>query len=114
MALWQFEETVECAPWVDGMESMLSIPISILARPSHLPLPSVRLYGTKNFKPLGTLSYHKQGCYALTFSNQLAEEDLNNNDDDLSAEERAGRRLWLASGGKDSRVCIWPLLSFSR
>ena len=80
---------------------------------SHLLLPSIRLYGTKNFKALGTLTYHKQGCSALAFSNQFTEGDLNNDDEDLSAEEKAGRRLWLASGG-DSRVCIWPLSSFSR
>lgn len=84
-----------------------------LTQPSHL-LPSIRLYGTKNFKALGTLAYHKQGCYALAFSNQFAESDPNNDDEDLSTEEKAGRRLWLASGGKDSRVCIWPLSSFSK
>lgn len=81
---------------------------------SHLPLPSIRLYGTKNFKGLGTLAYHKQGCYALAFSNQFAETDLNNDDEDLPAEEKAARQLWLASGGGDSRVCIWPLSSFSK
>ena len=83
-------------------------------QPSHLLLPSVRLYGTKNFKALGTLTYHKQGCYALAFSNQLAEGNLSTDDEDLSAEEKAERRLWLASGGKDNRVCIWPLSSFSK
>ena len=81
---------------------------------SYLLLASIRLYGTKNFKALGTLAYHKQGCCALEFSNQFAEGDLRNDDDDLSAEEKAGRRLWLASGGGDSRVCIWPLSSFSK
>jgi hypothetical protein len=81
-------------------------------QPNHLLLPSIRLYGTKIFKTLGTLSYHKQGCYALAFSNQLAERNLTDDDEGLSAEEKAGRRLWLASGGKDSRVCIWPLSSF--
>jgi ASTRA-associated protein 1 len=83
-------------------------------QPGHLLLPSIRLYGTKNFKVLGTLTYHKQGCGALAFANQLAEGDLNDDDEGLSAEEKAGRRLWLASGGKDSRVCMWPLSSFSK
>lgn len=80
----------------------------------HLFLPSIRLYGTKTFKALGTLTYHKEGCYTLAFSNQLTERDLTDDDDDLSAAQKAGRRLWLASGGKDGRVCIWPLSPFSK
>src|SRR5258706_10641194 len=55
--------------------------------PNHLLLPSIRLYGTKTFKALGTLTYHKEGCHTLEFSNQLAERDLTDDDDDLSAEE---------------------------
>lgn len=90
-------------------------PYIYLPRPNHLLLPSIRLYGTKTFKALGTLTYHKEGIHALAFSNQLTERDLTDDDDeDLSAEEKAGRRFWLASGGKDSRVCIWPLSSFSK
>lgn len=85
-----------------------------LTQPTHLLFHSIRLYGAKHFKVLGTLTYHKQGCHALAFSNQLAEGVLNKDDEDLSAEEKARRCLWLASGGKDSRVCIWPLSSFSK
>jgi hypothetical protein len=97
-------------PWVDGMESMSTL--CLFSRRHHLLFPSIRLYGTKTFKALGTLTYHKDGCHTLAFSNQLDERDLTDDDDGLSAEEKAGRCLWLASGGKDGRVCIWPLSLF--
>jgi len=100
------------APWVDGMESMFTL--CLLYPAHHLLFPSIRLYGTKTFKALGTLTYHKEGCYTLAFSNQLDKRDLTEDDDDLSAEEKAGRRLWLASGGKDGRVCVWPLSLFRK
>lgn len=79
-----------------------------------LLLPRIRLYGAKTFKALGTLTYHKEGCHTLAFSNQLAEKDLTDDDEYLSAEEKAGRRFWLASGGKDGQVCIWRLSTFSK
>jgi hypothetical protein len=35
-------------------------------------------------------------------------------EDDVTPEERAERARWLVSGGKDSRVAIWPLKSFEK
>jgi hypothetical protein len=74
---------------------------------------SIRLYSTKKFKSLGTLEYHKNGCYAVAFAQPITPEDARG-DDDYEPEELISRGFWLASGGKDSRVCIWPLTSFEK
>jgi ASTRA-associated protein 1 len=78
-----------------------------------LKLHSIRLYSTKKFKALGTLEYHKSGCFALAFARPLAPEEAQE-DEDYELEELIARGQWLVSGGKDSRVCIWPLISFSK
>jgi hypothetical protein len=33
-------------------------------------------------------------------------------DDDMDEEEKVIRARWLASGGKDGRIAIWPLMAF--
>jgi hypothetical protein len=79
----------------------------------------VRLYSTKSLKPLGLLEYHKGSCQALAFAHsvpELAREEGDDgeldSEDELGADERAARGRWLASGGKDARVAVWPLMSF--
>ncbi|KAG8756237.1 ASTRA complex subunit [Serendipita sp. 396] len=73
----------------------------------------VQLYSTKSFKSLGTLTYHKDGCYALAFAQVIRPEDVQG-DDDMDPDEIVSRGWWLGSGGKDTRICIWPLKSFER
>ncbi|KAG8790405.1 ASTRA complex subunit [Serendipita sp. 399] len=73
----------------------------------------IQLYSAKTFKSLGTLAYHKDGCYALAFAHTVPPENAQD-DDDMDVDELVTRGWWLASGGKDSRVCVWPLKSFER
>ena len=82
----------------------------------------VRLYSTKSFKLLGTLVYHKENCHALAFASTYmgrttdpsdgwgADED----EDDMTDEEKRQRGRWLIAAGKDNRVSIWGLMSFEK
>ncbi|PCH42454.1 WD-40 repeat-containing protein [Wolfiporia cocos MD-104 SS10] len=81
----------------------------------------IRLYSTKTLKTLGTLDYHKKSCQTLAFarsdpsvSNEMTGtiDDVGDSDDDFGEEERRERSRWLAAGGQDNRVSIWPLISF--
>ncbi|KAF9061925.1 WD-40 repeat-containing protein [Rhodocollybia butyracea] len=74
----------------------------------------IRLYSTKNFKPLGSLRYHKEGCQALSFATSFHAGSSQDLDDDLDNEEKLKRGRWLVSGGKDKRVAIWELISFEK
>ncbi|KAL5526418.1 ASA1_1 [Sanghuangporus sanghuang] len=85
----------------------------------------IRLFSTKTFKPLGTLSYHTKSCQALAFAHSSAVSsvpDTNvshatedaNNDDDVTREEKEARTRWLASGSQDHRIAVWQLISFSK
>jgi WD40 repeat protein len=78
--------------------------------------PRIRLYSTKNLKPLGTLRYHKTGCQAVEFARSVdatpnADED---EEDEMTTEEREARGRWLAAGAKDHRVSLWSLISFGK
>ncbi|PVG04431.1 WD40 repeat-like protein [Serendipita vermifera] len=73
----------------------------------------IRLYSTKKWKALGTLNYHKEGCYGLCFASEIPFE-APQDDEEFDVDDFTSRSLWLASGGKDARVCIWPLKSFER
>ncbi|KAJ7274518.1 WD40-repeat-containing domain protein [Mycena haematopus] len=78
----------------------------------------IRLYSTKNLKPLGTLRYHKSGCQAVEFARSVdadartAEE--NGEDEEMTEEELETRGRWLAAGAKDRRVSLWALISFEK
>lgn len=74
---------------------------------------SIRLYSTKKLKSLGTLEYHKSGCFALAFAYPVALGQVQG-DEEFEPDELVARGFWLASGGKDSRMCIWPLNSFEK
>lgn len=73
----------------------------------------VRLYSTKKVKSLGTLTYHKDGCFAVCFARPVISSEVED-EEELEVAEIVSRGLWLASGGKDSRICIWPLISFEK
>lgn len=79
----------------------------------------VRLFSTKNLRPLGTLEYHKKSCQSVTFARSIdgdAVEDSQDEDaeDEMSAEEKIARSRWLIVGSQDNRVSIWPLISFEK
>ena len=89
------------------------------------------MYSTKTLKPLGTLNYHKDGCQAVIFARSLhhialsadvlvdvAEEPTSvasggSDEDEMDEEEKMARTRWLVGGGKDHRVSIWTLMSFT-
>lgn len=113
MARFIFVLTIVYLQWVDGMASAHRFVLLNGCRCSHCY--RIRLYSVKSFKLLGTLDYHKNGCYALSFSNlnpDLKQKPGQGEDED--EDEIEGRNLWLASGGKDSRLCIWQLMSFTK
>lgn len=84
----------------------------------------VRLYSTKSLKPLGTLVYHKENCHALAFAStyrgRTTDRDFRNvldgdeDDDDMTDEEKRQRGRWLIAAGQDNRVSIWGLMSFEK
>ena len=84
--------------------------------------PRIRLYSTRTLKPLGTLKYHKTGCQAVEFARSIESVGTAGNyytgeDEDqyeMSEEEKAERVRWLVGGGKDSRVTMWQLTSFEK
>ena len=100
---------------------------SLKMRRTYVPLHAtrIRLYSTKTFKPLGTLSYHKKNCQCLAFARSQprpllmtpsspdggVEED---DEDEMTEEEKSERTRWLVSGGQDSRVAIWSLMNFGK
>ena len=76
----------------------------------------MRLYSTKSFKSLGTLAYHKDNCHALAFASTFRDKECggNEDEDDMTDEEKRQRGRWLIVAGKDNRVSIWSLLSFEK
>ncbi|EKM78695.1 hypothetical protein AGABI1DRAFT_100733 [Agaricus bisporus var. burnettii JB137-S8] len=81
---------------------------------------NIRLYSTRTMKPLGTLKYHKSSCQTIEFARFLgvsqpaAEPEDDTSSDEWTQEEKTERDRWLTAGGKDCRVSIWSLISFSR
>ena len=90
-----------------------------LTPPAHPQINRVRLYSTKTLKALGTLEYHKKSCQTVAFARyeherpgpMEVEEDA---EEEMSEEERADRRRWLAVGSQDNRVSLWSLISFGK
>ncbi|TFK49603.1 WD-40 repeat-containing protein [Heliocybe sulcata] len=76
----------------------------------------IRLYSVKTLKPLGALTLHKGACQALAFAHTTSSDAIPEEGDgeDITEEEKATRSRWLVSGGRDSRVAVWPLMSFTR
>ncbi|KAI0787825.1 WD-40 repeat-containing protein [Fomes fomentarius] len=84
----------------------------------------IRLYSTKTFKPLGTLSYHKKNCQCVAFARSqpglsrcataVSDQEGGDDEDDMTEVEKVERSRWLVSGGQDSRVAIWSLIDFGR
>ncbi|EJD06963.1 WD40 repeat-like protein [Fomitiporia mediterranea MF3/22] len=76
----------------------------------------IRLFSTKSFKSLGTLSFHTKSCQAVAFahSNPQQSSETSEEDDELTEEERESRSRWLAVGSQDRRLTIWELISFRK
>ncbi|RPD61185.1 WD-40 repeat-containing protein [Lentinus tigrinus ALCF2SS1-7] len=82
----------------------------------------IRLYSTKSFKPLGTLSYHKKSCQAVAVARSQPQllpctsegGGEGDEEDEMSEVEKEERARWLVSGGQDNRVAIWSLIEFGK
>ena len=104
-----------------GMESTL-FPLDVATFESSM-YHSIRLYSTKSFKSLGTLSFHRKNVDRLVFARPFVPEE-NENEDDSEDEDEDGYMLttagkekrgrWLVSGDADGKVAIWELLDFSK
>lgn len=86
------------------------------------------MFSVATFKPLGTLSYHRDTVHALAFANppvpveddgesvaetlELGAED-SVEDDEGELDEVPPTERWMASGGKDRRVALWGLMEFA-
>ncbi|KIJ51473.1 hypothetical protein M422DRAFT_74312 [Sphaerobolus stellatus SS14] len=73
----------------------------------------IRLYSSRTFKSLGTLSYHKDGCYAAAFARY--KDNAASAFDGGEEEEAIGStsRLFVSSG-KDTRIALWELKDFEK
>jgi hypothetical protein len=67
-------------------------------------------------KSLGTLEYHKVGCQVVEFARSIDMEthDEDDSEDEMNEDEKAARTRWLVGGGKDSRISVWSLMSFTK
>ncbi|WVF68720.1 hypothetical protein IAT40_003492 [Kwoniella sp. CBS 6097] len=101
----------------------------------------IRLFSTETFKPLGTLSSHRETVHVIAFANpplptitvqdehedaesliaeeeastlDIADDDESDDEDDDDDEGKGGvrRESWFASGGKDTKVALWGLMDF--
>lgn len=64
----------------------------------------------RKMRPLGTLDYFKESCFAVAFANEAGDSLGSEAGEDGSP---AGPR-WLAVGGKNGRVAIWELDSLEK
>ena len=140
----------EYALWVVGTASEYPCGLKFILRLTTKL--RIRLFSTKSFKPLGSLKYHREGCFAVSFTRsnsstphtdqdappvpseqpepgqplqedvdedvpeQVPEEPLVVEEpeydvEELDEDERLKRERWLISGGKDTKVDIWELIS---
>ncbi|WRT68100.1 uncharacterized protein IL334_005075 [Kwoniella shivajii] len=91
----------------------------------------IRLFSAESFKPLGTLSSHRETIHTLSFANlpvqsnvpdieEASTLDIGIEDDSEEEDERIDmdgippKERWLASGGKDTKVALWGLMDFAR
>lgn len=78
----------------------------------------IRLYSTKSFKSLGSLAYHREGCFCVAFSHPVEDGSCAPEDPSealaMTKDELAQRARWLAAGSKDSRISIWQLFDPER
>jgi ASTRA-associated protein 1 len=95
--------------------------IHVLGRNLHIC--SIRLYATRTMKPLGTLKYHKTGCQTLEFARSIPvkaevkpveNDDDDDSEDEMSENQKITLSRWLVGGGKDNRISVWSLISFSK
>lgn len=76
------------------------------------------MYSTRTLKSLGTLSYHAESCYALSFAHPHAsvssapETELEEDNDEFDEADQVKRSKWLISAGKEGRIAFWELDSF--
>jgi WD40 repeat protein len=83
----------------------------------------------RKMRPLGTLEYFKESCFALAFANEVLDKedaerllwsqtvggihsDGKEEDETQPFSRVNARSRWLAVGGKNGRVAIWELDSF--
>lgn len=78
----------------------------------------IRLYSARTLKPLGSLSYHVESCYALAFAHPHSPVEIGHRiedeDDGYDEGDKETRSRWLISAGKEGRIAFWVLDSFEK
>ncbi|QPH05348.1 hypothetical protein C2857_003089 [Epichloe festucae Fl1] len=80
----------------------------------------IRVYSCKTMKELAVLKWHKEGAYAVTFSDVGSGSETQAQDVDetvdvgrMSVLDRRNHRVktahWVAAGAKDGRVSLWDI-----
>lgn len=85
----------------------------------------VRIYSTKTLKEVAVLKWHKEGVYAVGFSEILEAEDIRYGSEEgcgevvrretglgklqRQREEKMQIKHWVAAGAKDGKVSIWEV-----
>ncbi len=91
----------------------------------------IRVYSSKSLKEVAVLKWHKEGVYAVAFSEILSEDDLKRQDSQVSSEHNESTDLvkretglgrlqrqreeqmqlkhWVAAGAKDGKVSLWEV-----
>ncbi|KAI2479683.1 WD domain containing protein [Pyrenophora tritici-repentis] len=76
----------------------------------------IRIYSSKTLKEVAVLKWHKQGVYAVAFSQILTEEDFRKQDyvrvfggQAEPRETQVKLKHWVAAGAKDGKISLWEM-----
>lgn len=71
----------------------------------------IRIYSSKTLKEVAVLKWHKQGVYAVAFSEILTVEDLKDQDYVRREQRETQMKLkhWVAAGAKDGKISLWQV-----
>lgn len=71
----------------------------------------IRIYSSKTLKEVAVLKWHKQGVYAVAFSEILTAEDLRDQEYVRKEQRETQMKLkhWVAAGAKDGKISLWEV-----
>ena len=80
----------------------------------QLDFRRVMIYSNETLEPLACLSHHRNSVQTVDFAPvdslpTLSSSDGSESDSDEDGAEEAGMRGVLASGGSDTKICLWRI-----